>query len=912
MKMSAWSVRCLLILCFAASSVLGCGKSVSNAPAPYTCSRPPQECLNEIAGDYAGTYSGETSGTWTATVSPSGVLTGTVHNTVTGSTFDLNGTADEAGRVVFGTVSDGTAFQGQIAADFSIAGTWNMQGYTGQFSGGRTSGGVDGSGGGGSGGAGGGGGTAGMGGAGGTTAVFMEIPAAAGVSVFTDATRTDVFDATVNKGWMFFKDVTGSNPAAEAVDFDDSSWAPVGLPHTWNATDGEDGPTTTPAYFRGVGWYRKHYTVPAGMDGKQIYLQFDAAAYITDLYVNGAKVGQHRGGYTAFRFDVTPAIKVGMDNVIAVKVDNSEGVTGANQMVAGSPMADVAPLSGDFTMFGGISRNAHVLFTDTLAISPMDFGSPGVYLSAFNVTAAGADFQAKVMLSNASAAAKTASVEVQILDAEQKAVLWVLNGTVDVPPYKPTDGTDLTTLAMKTGEKEPPSITLRGHLNTPHLWNGLGDPYVYRVNVIVRDGATVVDSIQQPFGFRSYAVDANSGFSLNGRSYPLRGVGMYQDHKGRGGMFDLGDEATDAVVGAGTRMIDRDFDLLKEIGANFVRFVHYPHSDYTYRKADEAGIVAWAENAFVNRIPLPATLSFQDNTNRQYAELIKQNFNHPSIAFWSMSNEILIKPGPDPTAVEASLDLLQKKLDPSRFSAAASVGGLEQNQACWQGDIGAFNEYQGWYVGFAKDFAAWADNAHALQQQNHPRQPLGLSEYGAGANPDPAYAHELPIVETGKDRTGGFQTEEYQAFYHETYFKKIASSPFLVLTAVAGMFDHASDYRNEGGVPGVNTKGLVTRDRSTKKDAFFFYKASWNKIEPFVHINSSRHATLPAHATEVKVYSNQPSVTLKLNGSPVATIQETANAVPHVFVFTGLTWVTGNNVVEAAAGDATDSVTWTN
>jgi beta-galactosidase len=754
-------------------------------------------------------------------------------------------------------------------------------------------------------------------GRGGSTQHYPAVPPATGVAVFAAPTRTDVSDAAVNKGWKFFKDVAASSPAAEAVDFDDSKWDPVDLPHTWNNVDGQDGPTTDPPYFRGVGWYRKHYVVPADMAAKQICLQFDAAAYITDLWVNGVKIGQHRGGYAAFRFDVTAAVKVGQDNVFAVRVDNSGGVTPSNEMpLAPTPMSDVAPLSGDFTMFGGISRDVHVLGTSQLAISPMDFGSPGVYMTAHNVTAAGADFEAKVMLANATGVDKTASVEVQILDNDAAHVLWALTATATVPPYKPADGTDLTKLAMNSGETEPPSIILKGYLAGPHLWNGLADPYVHQVNVIVRDGAAAVDAVRQPFGFRSYSVDVNKGFFLNGNAYPLRGVNMLQNHNNRGNLFDASDTTSDASAGAGTQMIDRDFDLLREIGTNFVMFVHYPHADYTYRKADAAGIVAWAENPFVNRIPKPPTKAFQDNTNQQYAELIKQNFNHPSVAFWSMSNEILIQTGPDPTSVEASLNRIQKKLDPTRFSASASQGFLEQDPACWQGDVGAFNEYQGWYLGYAKDFATWVDDAHQLQQKGHPLQALGLSEYGAGANPDPAYPHELPVTETGSNRTGAQQTEEYQAFYHEVYYKKILTSPFLVLTGVWNMFDFASDYRNEGKLPGENTKGLVTYDRSVKKDAFFFYKAQWNKAEPFVHINGSRYAGLAAAVTEVKVYSNQPSVTLKLNGAAVSTITDAdilvGNGVPHLFVFKGLTWASGDNVVEAAAGTATDSVTWKN
>jgi beta-galactosidase len=511
----------------------------------------------------------------------------------------------------------------------------------------------------------------------------------------------------------------------------------------------------------------------------------------------------------------------------------------------------------------------------------------------------------------------------------------VLTGAATAPPYKPTDGTDLATLAInaaapaadagapdagpdasdESASGEPPSTTLRGTLEHLHLWNGLADPYVYQVRVILRDGDTVVDSVQQPFGFRDAKFDVDNGFLLNGQKYPLRGVCMHQDHHDRGGRFDMSDTTTPAATGVGKPTIDHDFELLNEIGLNFVRFAHYQHSDYTYQKADQAGIVAWAENAFVNRIPLPATRAFQQNTNKQYAELIKQNFNHPSIVMWSMSNEILMKAGPSPLGVEKSLNVVAKKLDPNRTSCSAANGGQEDNDADWQGDVAAFNEYQGWYERTTAAFATWADGSRTYQQASRPGQAIGLSEYGAGANPDPAYTHELPIVERPGDRTGGWQTEEYQAHYHEVYYKKIAKSPWLVLTSVWNMFDFASDYRNEGNLRGENTKGLVTYDRSVKKDAFYMYKAQWNKSEPFVYINSRRYAGLAQVVNEVKVYSNQSPVTLTLNGAAVGTISDddikTADGTPHVFLFKGIQWAAGDNVVVATAGNVSDTVTWT-
>jgi beta-galactosidase len=742
---------------------------------------------------------------------------------------------------------------------------------------------------------------------------YPTVPAADGGVVFAAKTRTDIFDGTINKAWKFLAPVPKvAAPDAHDTGFDDSNWASVDLPHSWNQIDGQDYALTDPPYIRGAAWYRKHYTVPADMANQQIYLQFDAAAYITDLWVNGTNVGQHKGGYAAFRFDITGVAKPGQDNVIAIKVDNGDGVAG-DTWLEGAPMSLVAPLSGDFTMFGGIYRNLHVLSTSTLAISPMDFGSPGVYLNAKNVTKDGADFEAKVMLANADSTKKTATVEVQILDAKAENVLWTLSGTTEVAPFKPIDGTKL--------DQEGPSIQLTGYLEKPHLWDGLADPYVHKVNVIVKDGGSVVDSVQVPFGFRGHKIDPAQGFFLNGRSYPLRGVNMHQDHHDRAGRLDISDTTSPPETGVGMKTIDHDYEIIKELGCNYIRYAHYQHSDYTYAKADELGIVAWVENALVNRIADPKGVpAFQENTEKQYTELIKQTFNHPSVMFFSVSNEILIRLGPDPTPVIVSLDAIQKKLDPVRYSIIANVGIYadqdEQRSANWLVDSACFNKYFGWYHDTTAGFLTWVDLAHSLQQQNHPTKPLCISEYGAGANPDPAYTHDTRIVEVSGNRTNGFQTEEYQAFYHEVYYKKIAKSPFLLVTGIWNLFDFASDYRNEGNLPGENTKGLVTYDRSVKKDAYYFLKANWSK-EPFVHINARRYLTMASSGwKEVKVYSNQPSVTLKLNGAAVGTITDddirAADGTPHVFVFKGINWAAGDNVVDATAGTATDTVIWTN
>lgn len=750
------------------------------------------------------------------------------------------------------------------------------------------------------------------------------------VEVFLSGDPTSNPDAA---GWRFYKgDVIG----AQAPSFDDSAdpadasdagsaWTSVDVPYTWNQIDGQEGlppPPQTPVYYRGIGWFRKHYTIPGSMTGKRIYLQIDEAEYTTNVYVNGTLVGTHRGGYAAFRFDITSVAKVGTDNVIAIQVDNSQAVTPSNLWVGGTN-GNVAPISGDFTFFGGIERDVRVLATDNLAITPLDFGGPGVQLTASNAGGAWT-FTATIGLLNTGTTDAMASVEVDIVD-EMNAIFQAFTGLQVVPAS--TAG-DAGAIAGGTA-----SAVVTGQVTNPHLWNGRKDPYVYHVNVIVRNGTTVTDAIVQPFGFRTYALDWNNGFSLNGQSLPLHGVATHQDHHDRGGQFSFKDDQYLALV-------DNDHQLLAEIGANFVRHAHYEHNDFDYSLDDYQGIAAWAENAFVDRIPDQCDTAadctdFMNNTEQQITELIHQLYNHPSIFFWSLGNEVVLNAGPDPLFVIQALSTLAQAQDRTRTVVYAANAFSDSNPVDWASQATFFNEYFGWYEEGVEALGPWADGLHTtLQADAGPGRvntPIGLSEYGAGAEPQ---WHDLPVEETDNNRTGSVQTEEYQAFFHEEYWAQIAMRPFLTITAVWNMFDFASDYRQEGGQFGENTKGLITYDRSVKKDAFYFYKANWQQPsivstpQPVVYITSRRFTNLPSKSQTIKVYSNQPSssLALTLNGTalpaptPVTYPSVTSLTIPNAYQWTGVTWAPGPNVVQVTAANCTstaalacsDQVTWQN
>ncbi|BDI32143.1 hypothetical protein CCAX7_41940 [Capsulimonas corticalis] len=643
-------------------------------------------------------------------------------------------------------------------------------------------------------------------------------------------------DAPLDGAWQFHRGVA---PHAQEAAFDDSAWDPVKLPHTWNAKDGEDGGGK---YYRGVGWYRTHYTPPANLAGRRLLLQFDAASLAASVYVNGALVGEHRGGFAAFRFDVTEALHVGADNVIAVKVDNAK--------------ADIIPLEGDFTVFGGLYRMAHVISTDAVHIRTDDFGSDGVFLTPAHVTSDAADLKILTEVRNDSPAARDVTVKTTVFDAQDHMVTSLAKRLI-APAGVSTDVVQDTVLKK------------------PRLWDGAADPYLYHAVVELRAGDRVIDSVREPLGFRSYAVSPETGFSLNGKYLDLHGVNKHQDG------LDQGWAVADAQQ-------DADFALIKELGANIVRLSHYQHSQHTLDLCDKLGIVTWAE------IPLIDVFEkndrFADNVRQQLTELIKQNYNHPAICFWSLSNEL----GGQAAPLLASLDKTAHTLDPSRLTVLAS-NRYDYDPINFQTDVLGYNRYFGWYYRRTTDLAAWADRFHA----RYPLTPFGITEYGAGAS----------VAFHGDEPQPIDHTEEYQAVYHETAWSVMSERPYLWCKLVWNMFDFAVDARKEGDHAGRNDKGLVTYDRRTRKDAFYFYKANWSK-EPTVYITGRRYDNRFGAKRTIKVYSSAARVNLVVNGADLGD----RTSEDHVFEWRDALMNAGANTVVASATiddkKISDIVTW--
>lgn len=564
----------------------------------------------------------------------------------------------------------------------------------------------------------------------------------------------------------------------------DGIQTPVSLPHTWNATDGQDGGND---YYRGTCLYETVFPKPEFDAQTQcVYLEFQGVNASASVECNGSHVISHDGGYSTFRADITSFLQD--ENRLSVKADNS---------VSDS----IYPQKADFTFYGGIYRDV------LLRIIPKDhfemdyYGAQGIKVTP---QVKGKHAQIRVESWHKAEGAK---VSISLYDAGRNCVAQ-------------GSGTDVTL-----------------EIKDVHLWNGRRDPYLYTAKAeLVKDG-TVLDEVCVPFGVRTFRVDPRKGFYLNGRRYPLHGVSRHQDRKGIG----------NALL---KEHHDEDMKLIREIGANTIRLAHYQHDQYFYDLCDRYGMIVWAEIPYISE-HLPG--GRQDTVN-QMKELIFQNYNHPCIVTWGVSNEITIstKDRQDMLDNHRMLNDLCHSLDPTRVTTLACYAMCNPfSKVVHITDIVSYNLYLGWYVPglFLNDVF------FRLFHARYPKRCIGYSEYGAEG---------MPNLHSEKPRRGD-HTEEYQALYHEYMLKCFAKYPFIWATHVWNMFDFAADARDQGGEPGMNHKGLVTFDRKTKKDSFYLYQAYWTH-RPMVHICSKRFQERGMGQIQVKVYSNQPEVSLYRNG----------------------------------------------
>ena len=588
---------------------------------------------------------------------------------------------------------------------------------------------------------------------------MTQLLAAIGLAAALASAEAPRVRTTINDQWRY---APGNIEGSAAGDFDDSGWQRINLPHTWNATDAFD--KITP-YRRGIGWYRKSLVINPDLRGKRLFLYFEGANQVADVFVNGRHAGQHVGGYTAFIFEITDSVQYARPNIVAVRVDNS-------------PNPDIPPLNADFTFYGGIYRDVWLLATSQVHIDVMDHASPGIFIAANP----DGTVHIKGTVVNQSGRAAHLRVVNRVLDADRN-------------------------LVARTNSIGA-SFSATTAVADPHLWSP-STPYLYRVRTEVYEGDTLVDAVENPLGFRSYTIDPQHGLTLNGQPLKLVGTNRHQDYAG------LGNALSDDLH-------RRDVRLIKETGFNFLRLAHYPQDPAVLDEADRAGLVIWEEIPVVNLINISS--AFAENSERMLVEMIRQHYNHPSIFFWGYMNEVMLrKPNPLPDRYYEILSELARRLDKrahAEDSTRRTVMALSQGELLDDKGVGdipdilGMNLYFGWYYGKFEDLGEFLDRMH-LQR---PSRPLMISEYGAGTD---ERVHAL------NPKRFDFSSEYGQEF-HLASFPQIESRRFVLGSAVWNQFDFGSASRQDSKY-GINNKGLFFYDRTPKDSSFYYQAALLTK-----------------------------------------------------------------------------------
>ncbi len=621
---------------------------------------------------------------------------------------------------------------------------------------------------------------------------------------------------SINKNWLFTMNEK-SNPSALPAGAEE-----LNLPHTWNGKDGQDGGND---YKRQKCWYFKEIA-KADLTGEENHLEFDAVNSSAEVFWNGTSLLVHHGGYSRFRVKI-PAELIEENNILAVSADNS-------------PNETVYPQVADFTFYGGIYRDVKIISVPSSHFDLDYYGAPGVMVTP-TVKGNNADIEVQTFVKNADGATVT---------------------------YKIFDGEEVVAETATADTK----VTFT--IENVHLWNGRKDPHLYTLEAVLSKDGEELDKVTTRFGCRTFSVDPEKGFILNGEKYALRGVSRHQDYPEKGNALTIEDHK-------------RDIDLILEVGATTIRLAHYQHAQEFYDLCDEAGLVIWAEIPYISR----HMEGGYDNTISQMKELVSQNYNHASICFWGLSNEITIAGADDPHLIKNHKDLntLVHEMDKTRLTTIATVTMCSMdNEYVHINDVLSYNHYFGWYGGTTDMNGKWFDDFH----KKYPNKAIGLSEYGCEA-----------LDWHTSNPTQGDYTEEYQAYYHEELIKQIAVRPYIWATHVWNMFDFAADARAEGGENGMNHKGLMTFDRQYKKDAFYAYKA-WLNPEPMVHICGKRYIDRVEDVTKVTVYSNCDEVELFRNGESVG--KQKKGDFPFFYFDVKNE---GTSTLEVKAGDLTDTAT---
>ncbi|WP_333576812.1 glycoside hydrolase family 2 protein [Sphingobacterium sp.] len=694
-----------------------------------------------------------------------------------------------------------------------------------------------------------------------------------------------------NTSWTFKKGPFSTS----TLDYNqlfEGKWQLVNLPHTWNANDMQTKEIKSGSlgknerFYTGDAYYRKSFVPETAWKDKRIFIRFEGVNTNTEVYVNNQPlptkegknditydntkrngnynfVGRHQGGYSAFVFELTNMLQFGKENEILVKVNNEA-------------TPQVIPVNHTlFPMYGGIYRPVELIVTEDIHIAVNDFAAKGIYLTQKNVSKKTADVAVKIKIDNKSGKKQPIELLTTIFEKD---------GSI-----KAKQSTQYTLLPQ--GRQ---TVTQQILVKSPHLWQGLDDPYLYKVVTQIKKNNQVIDEVTAPLGLRKFELRTGEGFFLNDIKYPLYGVCRHQDRLGKGSALSNADH-------------DEDLAIIKEMGATSIRLAHYQQSEYFYSKCDSMGLVIWAEIPFVNRV----TTLEDNNAQQQLKELIRQNFNHPSIYIWGMHNEVY---SPTAYTVELTTKLndLAKSEDPDRYTVSVSGYNVIDHPVNNNADVQGINHYFGWYNGELEDksdkeddVASWAKRI----SEEFKDYRIIFSEYGAEAIPEDQ-AEE--VGNFGNQWSNpSFFPEEYATKFHEVHWGVISKSPIFLGSYVWNTFDFATPITALNVNP-RNYKGLVSFDRKLKKDGFYWYKANWSK-EPVLYITQRRMINRGNEITPITIYSNRGEPTLIINGQTIKGAKIGQTNVHYIFENVRLKL--GKNTVEAKVIQKdgkvlTDTIEW--
>ncbi|MEN8122200.1 MAG: sugar-binding domain-containing protein [Bacteroidota bacterium] len=661
---------------------------------------------------------------------------------------------------------------------------------------------------------------------------FILIITIFGSSLYGKSQERKVME--LNDGWQF----TLVDKDIDYVSLNEKSWKSVSIPHTWNNKDIQSGKKV----HYGTAWYKRKIALEKYDADKQYFLRFNGVGQYAEVYINNQYVGQHLGSYSAFVFNITDFLKDTV-NTILVKVNN--------ELNESYPKDNFL-----FGIYGGIYRNVSLTITKNIHFALTDNASSGVYVHQENVNTKKATLKIVSLLKNESSEIKRVKIRNKLISANSKIV-----------------SENIVEKLLYPGGLVP--VTSYIKVKNPHLWNAKKDPYLYSLETELLQDGKVSDKINQAIGIRYYSIDPEKGFILNGEPYKLYGVCRHQEWK------DMGN----ALLPTHHK---QDMDLINELGATSIRLAHYQQDDYMYSLADSMGFLIWAEIPFVNGYIKNA----DNNAKQQLTELIKQNFNHPSIFVWGVHNEVIKgKTVQEPVNLTRELHNLAKTLDPDRYTVAVSnIWWVYDHKAHENTDLQGFNQYTGWYGGRPKGLGNWIKNYHSSK----PDVRISISEYGAGGN----IAHQTNDLSVTPDPVGQFFPETYQTYYHEVTYSAIEKYPSIWSSYIWNMFDFALPEWNRGGIKGRNHKGLITYDRKTKKDVFFWYKANWSD-EPVLYLTGRRNNLVDTNTMSFKAYCNFGIPELYINGKSFGKMDKGINSVQ--FVKNDILLKKGQNKIEIKA-----------